>query len=161
MHNVELLPGNTLGFSHPGALLVTYQFSGSANEQFYGKAVKQTNPEIFENVYEYSVDLTGTQHGPFAQEKGKIYWLMIVANLGQDTSKQWGWHEADGPRNNDYAVQGVWSSQIENWSWYIPCGGREMAFALTVIPEPASLFALGAGLTCLAGFVIRKRRRSA
>jgi len=152
-------PGNTLGFSHPGALLATYQFSGDANEQFYGKVVKQASPEIFENVYEYSVDLTNTQPGPFVQEKGKIYWLMVVATM-DDRAKQWGWHEAIEHRN-DYAVQGVWSSQGENWSWYIPCGGRDMSFALTVIPEPASLFALGAGVTCLAGFVIRKRRRSA
>lgn len=145
-------PDNILGFSHPGELLASYLLEGNCNETFYGTSVKQQG--ITEDVYEYSVNLLDTDLGAFDQEQGKIYWLSIMAYL-PDESRQWGWHESN-IHWNDYAVQ---ATGLDITDWYIPCGGHDMSFELTSVPEPGSFMALGSGLIGLIGFGVRRRKR--
>ncbi|MDI6827043.1 MAG: hypothetical protein QME62_01005 [Armatimonadota bacterium] len=156
---------NTLGFAHPGNLqypLWIGEYTSGWNETFEFRIDKGDG--IYEDVYKYTVNLSDG-YNPFTQEpstptfnqvEGTTYWLTIIAELPSD--KQWGWHEACGHYGN-YAVQTVVTgSSVEDW--YIPCGGRDMAFGFTTIPEPASLVSLGFGTLALFGYIIKKRHFS-
>jgi len=150
-------PDNPYGFSIPNLddELYAEAFDGNANETFAFTDVKATDgngdPTIWEDVYKYGVNLTT----PFEQTEGSIYWLAILA-IGEDSGVQWGWHNSD-THVADYAVQATFSGEGLG-DFYLPCGGVDMAFELTTVPEPGSLLALGMGFSGLAGMIIRKRR---
>lgn len=152
-------PANPYPFSRPANLsdagsVLWYGSSTNYSEVFAFQSVKQ-NPDgspIAHDVYKYSIDISGN---PFNQVLGEKYWLMIHG-VSSDAATQWGWHESSA-RVGSYAVQSFVTGEQE-FEWLIPCGGRDLAFELTVIPEPTSVLVLGAGLSGLVGFVIRRRR---
>lgn len=157
-------PNNTLGFAHPGNLnypLWIGEYTGGWNETFAFSIDKGNG--VYENVYKYSVflkdgynPLTKSPSPPtFNQSKDTTYWLAIWAELPAD--KQWGWHEACGHYGN-YAVQTEISGTAEDW--FIPCGGRDMAFEFTAVPEPSSVLVLSIGAASLFGLTVIKRKRS-
>jgi hypothetical protein len=80
--------------------------------------------------------------------------MMIHARL-DDQNRQWGWHEGDG-HWGAYATQTVQGGVA---GWYTPCGGHDMAFEITTVPEPGSMLAVATGLIGLLGCVGRTRRR--
>jgi len=152
--------GNPNGFAVPDVenALWLGQFDGSCGETYVFTDVKNT--KITEDVYCYGVNLadaTNILEGgtSFDQEQGQTYWLGIAA-LMDDSCREWGWHEACSI-TGAYAVQAT-VTDTENIGWYIPCGGHDMAFELTTVPEPGSLVALGVGISGLMGLVLRKRR---
>jgi hypothetical protein len=151
--------GGSIPFDHPDTTntLGEWRFNAAlANENPAFTVTKPTNPTVTEDVYSYYVDLTqvmGT--GPFLQQQGQKYWLLIYADH-DDVNKQWGWHESDVHRG-DYALQAVEGK--EELGWYMPCGGHDMAFEL-ILPEPGSICALAAGVIGLVGFAGRSRRRT-
>ena len=146
-------------WSHPGTLLYQ-EFIGisQVTEAFYGTVTHIGGIE--ENVWQYNVDLTV----PFAQDPGSdpvdvdgdggddgtIYWLRLQA-VHASTLIQWGWHEADSLWQ-DNAVQN-WPPYTSAPYWNI-LPNKDMAFELTVIPEP-SLVLLGA--FALVSLARRKR----
>jgi len=144
-------PENPNGFSIPNLddlLLDVVFFDVSPTYAF-----TETNVlgSATEDVYSYSVDLPKA----FDQTQGQVYWLGILA-LADDSCTQWGWHNSC-TQTGDFAVQ---ASLVDGdiGEFYIPCGGVDMAFQLTTVPEPGSFLALGAGLSGLLAFVVRKRR---
>jgi len=152
--------GNPNGFAIPDLnnALWLGDFEGNAGETFAFS--DQKNVKITETVYSYGVNLAdatdivvgGTS---FQQVEGQTYWLLIAANMS-DATRQWGWHEANSI-TGAYAVQAT-LTDTEEIGWYIPCGGHDMAFQLTTVPEPGSLMALGVGLASLMGLISRRRR---
>ncbi len=149
-------------WSHPGTLLYEQCIPiGQVTETYYG-TVTRVGGMIEENVWQYNVLLSV----PFQQDPlrdpvdvtgdgepdGTIYWLKIQA-VHCDTEIQWGWHEAE-TLWWDNAVQ-HWPPDANSPDWDL-LGDRDMAFELTVIPEP-SVFLL-AGLAGL-GLLGRRRRR--
>ena len=148
--DIPVDPSQGIVFSRPGAVKKSFTIQGNANEVLHGTIDKGSG--LTEDVYQYYVKLP--ENDWFYQEKDKIYWLSIQAVLPTN-AKQWGWHEADG-HWIDYSVQ-KWGSES---GWYVACTGHDMAFELTTIPEPASLFALGTGMLALGGMVLRGRRRT-
>jgi len=148
-------------WSHPGTLLYE-EFIGIAQvtETLYGTVTHIGG--VKENVWQYNLDLPT----PFAQnpnsdpvdvdgdgvDDGTIYWLKIQAvhTTGQI---QWGWHEADSLWH-DNAVQ-YWEPDQSASFWDL-LPNKDMAFELTVIPEP-SLVLLGA--FALVSSLLARRKR--
>jgi hypothetical protein len=156
--------GGTMPFDHPGPTkLAEWVFSVG---NFSETKVQTVADPVVTDIYEYYVTFTKADPGQispagFQQEQGKKYWLAIAADDDMptaDTNRQWGWREAIG-RHGSYAVQGIPLATSDPMPWYIPCGGHDMAFELSVVPEPGSLAALAAGLVGLTGIIIRRRNR--
>lgn len=145
--DVPAVPGQPFGFSHPGDIVKTYLVQGNSNEAFFA------NTAGGRPVYYYSLVLPREEW--FLQEQGKVYWLSIQANLGDDRERQWGWHESR-EHWNDGAVQNFKGS-----GWFVLENNiykSDMSFELTTIPEPGGLLAFGTGMIGLAGVLIRRRR---
>lgn len=141
-----------LGFAMPdfdNEPLYEEYFQGACNETY--QFTLQKNSVITEDVFSYDVFLST----PFEQEEGVTYWLAIAADK-DPTFTEWGWHEADG-HWGAYAVQGTFPGD-DDPTIYIPCGGHDMAFALTTVPEPGSLMLLGLGIGGIFGMISKKRR---
>lgn len=145
---------NPYGFSIPNLedVLFDQTFGSSEFTESYAFTDIKIPGAVQETVYKYDLFLDPSDW--FYQEEGTIYWLSIVAS-GGDGSTQWGWHNSCSQRG-DFAVQASYDGDLGDF--YIPCGGVDMAFELTTVPEPGSLLALGAGLSSLLGLAVRKRR---
>lgn len=153
--------GGTLPFDHPGPTkLAEWVFSAGS---FSETKVQTVSDPVATDIYEYYVTLTDADPGQnspagFQQEQGKKYWLAIAAAMPPaDTDRQWGWREAMG-RHGSYAVQSIPLVSTEMLPWYIPCGGHDMAFELSVVPEPGSFATLAVGLVGLTGVIKRRKR---
>jgi hypothetical protein len=151
------IPGGmdpSMPWSHPGTLLYGEFIPVSqVAEALYGTVTHVGGMQ--ENVWQYNCDLPR----PFFQEPysepqdvdgdgvpdGTVYWLKIQA-VHQDAVIQWGWHEAE-TLWHDNAVQN-WppNPNLPVWN-QIP--DTDMAFELTVIPEPSMLLVLGMGVLAL------------
>jgi hypothetical protein len=101
-------------YSHPGELLYEKPVLDFTEQYLF------TTPDG-EDVYQYQ----GWLPEPFPQERGKIYWLSIVAVL--DLPGVWGWHESS-QHWNDAAV----GRCSRNWYPLMPVTGAtvDMSFIL-------------------------------
>jgi len=138
-------------WSHPGQLLyeefvpITAVF-----ENLYGTVTHIGG--VQENVWQYNCRLPT----PFFQDPtsdptdvdgdgkpdGTVYWLKIQAVTTADLI-QWGWHEANALWH-DNAVQ--WWPPNPNAPFWNLLPNKDMAFELTVIPEPGVFLLAGLGL---------------
>ncbi len=132
----------------PGTLMYRETFALSeVNETFHGNDRLDGTGK---DVYKYTVYL----EDPFEQTAGEIYWLSIVA-LTEGTKRwpMWGWHTAVNTDIGELLRGSAQSTKDPTWdSTY---GGKvanpwqdaqyDLAFELTVIPEPSfvALFGLG------------------
>ena len=137
-------------YSHPDTLIKPISITGNANET---PAFQVTDPSGFltHDVYKYDIDLSANDQ--FNQVQGTIYWLSIQAIIPNNPEKQWGWHETSTIHNDI----GVMKKGLES-SWFIPCGGHDMAFELTTVPEPSGILAILSGLSGLVGLAVRRRK---
>ncbi len=94
------------------------------------------------DVYAYSVDVT-----PITLSANTTYWISILNDTTSDIDDDWYWAQSNVNGNRETR-----NSDGQVWS----LGNGELAFYLTVIPEPASMTLLGLGV---AGLAIRMRRR--
>jgi hypothetical protein len=151
------IPANTdpdLPWSHPGECLYEEFIPISdITEALYGTVVHIGGVE--ENVWQYNCKLPV----PFPQDPeqepqdldgdgamdGTVYWLKIQARH-ESRIIQWGWHEADSLWH-DNAVQWWPPNQTEPY-WEL-LTNKDMAFELTVIPEPSLLLIAGLGVLAL------------
>jgi hypothetical protein len=146
-------------WSHPGAELY-HEFIPIAQvtEVYYGTVVHIGGIE--ENVWQYNADLPiPFRQGDYSDPQdidgdgnldGTVFWLKIQA-VHTDTTIQWGWHEADSLWH-DNAVQ-HWPPDPNKPEWTL-LEDKDMAFELSIVPEPALLLVAALGL--LAAL---KRRR--
>ncbi|MGA1979036.1 MAG: PEP-CTERM sorting domain-containing protein [Sedimentisphaerales bacterium] len=138
------VPASPTGeFSHPGDLLYQAYIAGNCNETYYG------NSEPYGlNVYQYNAILLE----PFEQDYGTTYWLSIQLNPGWTEPPYWGWYTS-ADHWQDIAVQ---AEEPSPWNWYqaIDSANQDLAFQLTVVPEPATICLLGLGALSL----IRRKR---
>ena len=146
-------------WSHPGTELY-HEFIPitDVTEAYYGTVVHIG--EIEENVWQYNADLPI----PFPQGEypdpqdidgdgtldGTVFWLKIQA-VHDDPDIQWGWHEADSLWH-DNAVQ-HWGPTPEPSEWIL-IEVKDMAFELSIVPEPSLLLVAALGL-----LAVLKRRR--
>jgi len=150
----ELIP-----WSHPGDLLYEELIDmGLVNETYFGTITHVYGAQ--ENVWQYNCVLPI----PFEQDPladpvdidddgtldGTIYWIKIQA-VHEDPEIQWGWHEADSLWQ-DNAVQHWGPDPIPFW---FLLENKDMAFELSVIPEPSLLLVAAVGLLAL----LRRRHR--
>jgi hypothetical protein len=128
--------------SHPGDLLHQAYINGNCNETYYGYSANDTT-----NVYQYGTILPE----PFQQVPGTVYWLSIVVDQGwEEAPPYWGWHNS-----SDHWNDGAVHSYFQPPFWYpILGGGQDLAFELTVVPEPATICLLGIGALSL----LRRKR---
>ena len=119
-------------------------------------------------MYQYNIPVISN---PFVQQAGKTYWLMISMDyLGCD----WGWKTSLDVQGNSsvfwdsYQTWGPhcswWRHPEIDWKWtqlktplgcHDPRTPVDLAFVLTTVPEPATLFILAAGAAAL----LRRRKR--
>lgn len=150
--DVPASPNNP--YSHPGTTKIKeIPITGNANEQWAFDVPDPPDPNYQpHSVYKYDVNLSPNEQ--FPQTAGTTYWLSIQAIL-PDASRQWGWHETTGIQpGTDTAV--IQKSHDEYW--YIPCGGHDMAFELTTVPEPSGILALITGLSGVIAIGLKRRR---
>jgi len=144
--------------SHPGELLHSeIGFVGSTVEE----AIFADGPEG--DIYQYNYDL----EVPFAQVRGEVYWLNIIAIVPSSDDVVWGWNTAThpAPENGiDAAVRiddyNPFTGEYSEWGPLYDtseCGKVPMAFELTTIPEPGSMALMGTAVLGLVGWVRRKR----
>jgi len=131
-------------FSHPDVLLYEQYIPGNCNETYYGYCQNDGT-----NVYQYDCILPE----PFHQTPGTVYWLSVKLDPDWVAPPYWGWHTS-AVQWNDIAVQ---AAEPAPWNWAINDTYKDLAFELTVIPEPSTLVLLGLGVT---GLLLRRRRRS-
>ncbi|MGW8255867.1 MAG: DUF7901 domain-containing protein [Thermoguttaceae bacterium] len=137
------VPAGIDNFSHPGDMLYQTYIPGKCNETYYGYCnYDQTN------VYQYDCVLPR----PFDQKPGTVYWLSVQADAGWDAPPFWGWHTST-EHWNDFAVQ---AHEPAPWNWGALVE-RDMAFELTVVPEPSTLIML-AGLAVMSILAYGRKR---
>jgi len=147
-------------WSHPGNLLyLEFIDISQVAEVLFGTITHIGGVE--ENVWQYNVDLPV----PFEQDRyqdpqdidgdgiddGTVFWIAIQA-VHTDPNIQWGWHEADTLWHDNAVQVGYFEAIPELWD-LLP--NKDMAFELTVIPEPSFLIGGLLGL----GLLLRLRRR--
>ena len=148
--------------SHPGDLIEEWYFAvdqlgcygGGLHELFVGTDV------YGDAVYEYFI-LFDT---PFIQTEGTVYWVNIVAEIGEGIDENvWGWHTSgrgDTHNIDDAVVIGDYNpvtGEYEDW-YPLEWQGESVDMAFEVIPEPASILLLVPGLGAI-GWAVRRRRR--
>ena len=125
------------GGGQPGAALLAQTFPGNAGETFVG--FQDGLP-----IFDYGVTLTE----PFTAVGGMTYWLSIQPTLA--LPPQWGWHTGTG--GDGLFVQDFFG--VRNFR------SGDLAFGLTVVPEPSTLSLAGVGaLLGLIRYVWQRRRR--
>ena len=132
-------------WSHPGQLLYEEFIDAAQFTEVYYTTLDVIGG-VQHNVWQYNVDLPR----PFEQEIDNIYWLKIQAYLLEPEPIQWGWHEADSLWHDNavqmgYGRPGMWELLAD----------KDMAFELSVIPEPATMALVLGGV--LVGYVYRRR----
>jgi hypothetical protein len=144
-------------WSHPGDVLYE-EFVPIALviEAYFGTVTHIGGAQ--ENVWQYNCKLpVAFEQDPWADPvdvdgdgilDGTIYWLKIQAVHG-DPLIQWGWHEADS----------LWQDNaVQNWPPYTPYWdlreNKDLAFELSVIPEPSLIVA---GFLALVGLLKLRR----
>jgi hypothetical protein len=151
----------SMPYSHPGELLLD-QFVPIADVQQELYATVTRVGGVLQNIWQYNVVLPE----PFYQdplfnpvdvdgngvEDGTVYWLKIQA-MNSDGTIQWGWAEAATLWHDNAVQSGFVHPEIPEY-WALVTN-KDMAFELSIIPEPSLLLA---GLLGLA-FFLRLRRR--
>ena len=149
-----------------------FPYSTPSNNPFYFSAIYDVEEDFFgttaagENVYEYWLRVDGTPGpdflgGTWDEVAGEIYWVDFAWDAGQFgtpfNGNVWGWHESF-EHNLDFAVTtapgGPANPHIGPWALL---NGRDMAFEVLSVPEPATAALLVLGLGG-AGFASRRRR---
>jgi len=153
--NVDAIP-----WSHPGELLYEEFIDIALVAETYFGTVTHTGGAQ-ENVWQYNCVLPiPFEQDPWADPvdvdddgtaDGTIYWIKIQA-VHDHPDFQWGWHEADSLWH-DNAVQ-YWPPDEITPYWDLR-ENKDMAFELSVIPEPSLLLVAAVGLLAL----LRRRRR--
>jgi hypothetical protein len=146
-------------WSHPGLLLYDEFIPiDLVSEAYYGTVTHLGG--ILENVWQYNVDLPV----PFFQDPGlepqdvdgdgvldgTVYWLKIQA-VHSDQQIQWGWHQAETLWHDNAVQQWPPNPTLPEWN---ALADTDLAFELTIIPEPSLLLVVGFG----ALLVLRRRK---
>lgn len=139
--------GPGIPYSRPGQAFRSFTVQGTASET---EDFEISLGDLTRKVYKYDYYLTAEQQ--FEQVKDTIYWVSIQAVLPDET-KQWGWHETMGYKYDMSVIQ-----KNNSGYWYFPCGGHDMAFELTTVPEPSGILAMLSGLGGIVGFGFRRRK---
>jgi hypothetical protein len=165
--DVPVGPNNPYGYSYPerpprwerdfSPTEFAVRLYGSGEQGWYdpltdgGRVILNDHQQFFQiNV----VDIVN----PFMQEKGKIYWLDISADVA-DVTTQLGWKTSISPHFNDDAV--IWDENLQRWlELRDPLTQESLDMAFVIVPEPATIWLLGMGAVGLL-VVVRRSRRSA
>ena len=142
----DAAPGGAYPYARPGSQLWSAPIPFASVAETYAGATGEGR-----QVYSYYADLSSQTLPQLVT--GATYWLSIEA-VTTSNSEQWGWHESSD-HNLSPAVQYFRQSgwlQIQNNLY-----DNDMAFEITVIPEPAGLSALIVGLTGVGALVFRRR----
>jgi hypothetical protein len=117
--------------------------------------------QLVDRAYQYNQRLTAAEE--FHQTVGQVYWISIQAQYDGDpiSENDWGWKTRPHFWNDD-AVSGGPLAGAPGF-WWEPISGPDgaswdMAYELTVVPEPAGFVLLGAGLVSLLVHVRRRRK---
>jgi hypothetical protein len=137
-------------YSHPDTVIKEIPITGNANEHWV-RDITDPSGYLTHSVYKYDLYLDANQQ--FDQIENTTYWLSIQAAIPSNPEKQWGWHETTIIQN-DISVMKKGTSEV----WFIPCGGHDMAFELTTVPEPAGILAALTGLSGVVAMGLRRRR---
>ena len=137
--------------SHPGNKRTEIYIDGNPEVADAQSPFQITDGSHVRTVYRYDVNLSPNDQ--FEQVYGTINWISIQAIIPGNPDKQWGWHETTVIQN-DRSVMRTGTSE----EWTYPCGGHDMAFALTTVPEPAGILALLSGLGGILGVAFRRRK---
>jgi hypothetical protein len=152
----------SMPWSHPGSKPMYEEFVPIADihEELYATVTRVGG--IVQNIWQYNVVLPEPfRQNPLFQptdidgdgiEDGTVYWIVIQAKQ-KDAAIQWGWVEAATLWHDNAVQSGFIHPEIPEY-WAL-VANKDMAFELSIIPEPSLLLA---GLLGLA-FFLRLRRR--
>ena len=107
------------------------------------------------DIYWYQVDLLEPDW--FHQDIGENYWFAL--SIGSDCAPTWGWHNTADHKKFDsvYLSSGYIWQYLEYPTGHSWAGqSADLAFAVSTVPEPATMLLLGSGLIGLAGLGRKK-----
>jgi len=153
--------GRILPYSRPGHLLWDRDFApvaftlrpaGTGEQGWFDPPFEEWfRPD---HLQYFQINVTGIPD-PFIQERGKIYWLDVSADLwGEGEIGKLGWKTSLEHWNDDAVY---WSPITNQWhELRDPITRESLDMAFVITPEPATLALVGLGA---AAVLARRRRR--
>ena len=118
------IPGPIVWTWNGSGTLVTRLY-GQGNQGWYCPSTGITQPNDHFEIYQ--VNITNIQNA-FVQEAGKVYWLIIGAQVPTHPSSTVGWKTSFGHR---YGAPAVWQTALGGWQPIIAIDFTDMAFVIT------------------------------
>ena len=149
-------PDPNVTWSHPGERIWDV-LCEDYTEEFVGYDFDPRENMVTDSTFQYTQTLREEEY--FHQELGTVYWISIAAGFRHAPYYAWGWKTRPHFFQDDAVTGGPGPGPAPWQPIEFPQGvSWDVAFELTVIPEPSTLTLLSIGVVGLLLHALRKSR---